>query len=125
MDPIRFAISNPVKVTVGVILVVLVGLVALSAIPVQLTPDVSPAVITVKTDWRGKSPDEIEKDVIEPQEDVLKNIGGLRRMVATAYRGEGEIELEFNLGVSVQDARVEVSDAFVKWRSIPRVWTSQ
>ncbi|MEM6553995.1 MAG: efflux RND transporter permease subunit [Planctomycetota bacterium] len=111
MDPVRFALENPVKVAVGVILVLLMGLIALGAIPVQLTPDVDPTIVTVVTEWEGKSPEEVEKDIIEEQEDVLKGVRGLRKMTATAVQGEGIIQLEFNLGVEVQEARVEVSDA--------------
>ena len=60
MDPIRFSIHNPVKVAVGVILVILFGLIALTTIPIQLTPDVERPVITVRTEWPGRSPEEIE-----------------------------------------------------------------
>ncbi|MEM1213531.1 MAG: efflux RND transporter permease subunit [Planctomycetota bacterium] len=116
MDPVRFALDNPVKVAVGVILVLMMGLIALGAIPVQLTPDVDPTIVTVVTDWEGKSPEEIEKDIIEEQEDVLKGVRGLRQMTATAVQGEAIIQLEFNLGVEVQEARVEVSDAL---REVP------
>ena len=111
MDPIRFAIDNPVKVAVGVILLLLFGVIALVEIPVQLTPDVDKPIITVETEWTGRSPEEVEREVIEPQEDVLKNIGNLRKMTATARLGEGSIELEFFVGTDIKDARQEVSDS--------------
>ena len=44
----------------GVILVVMFGLLALLAVPVQLTPDVDRPTITVSTTWRGASPQEVE-----------------------------------------------------------------
>ncbi|MEM9345253.1 MAG: efflux RND transporter permease subunit [Planctomycetota bacterium] len=116
MDPIRFAIDNPVKVAVGVILLLLFGVLAVVSIPVQLTPNVDPTIITVSTEWTGKSPEEIEREIIEDQEDVLKNISGLVKMTATATQGEAEIELEFKVGKDLQSARVEVSDAL---REVP------
>ena len=116
MDPIRFAIDNPVKVAVGVILLLLFGALAVVSIPVQLTPNVDPTIITVSTDWTGKSPEEIEREIIEDQEDVLKNISGLVKMTATATQGSAEIELEFKVGKDLQTARVEVSDAL---REVP------
>ena len=116
MDPIRFSIDNPVKVAVGVILLILFGVLAVISIPVQLTPNVDPTVLTVSTDWTGKSPEEIEREIIEEQEDVLKNISGLVKMTATATQGKAEIELEFNVGKDLQSARVEVSDAL---REVP------
>lgn len=116
MDPIRFAIDNPVKVAVGVILLLLFGVLAVVSIPVQLTPNVDPTVLTISTDWEGKSPEEVEREIIEPQEDVLKNISGLVKMTATATQGQSEIELEFKVGKELQSARVEVSDAL---REVP------
>ena len=111
MDPIRFAIDNPVKVAVGVILLLLFGVLALVSIPVQLTPNVDTPIITVTTEWTGRSPEEVEREVLEPQEDVLKDIGNLKKMTATAQLGEGSIELEFFIGADIKDARQEVSDS--------------
>ncbi|MEM1208391.1 MAG: efflux RND transporter permease subunit [Planctomycetota bacterium] len=111
MDPIAFGIRNPVKVSVGVILVLLFGVVALWTIPVQLTPDVDETVITVTTEWDGRSPDEIEKSIIEPQEDVLKSVPGLQKMTATASRGASEIELEFGVGIDADVALLDIAIA--------------
>jgi len=116
MDPIRFAIDNPVKVLVGVILLMLFGVLAVVSIPVQLTPNVDPTVITVSTNWTGKSPEEVEKEIVEQQEDVFKNLSGLQKMTATATQGQSEIELEFGVGVDLQEARALVSDAL---REVP------
>ncbi len=120
MDPIQFSIQNPVKVAVGVILLMLFGVLAVVSIPVQLTPNVDPTVLTISTDWTGKSPEEIEREIIEPQEDVLKNISGLVKMTATATQGKAEIELEFNVGKPLQTARVEVSDALREVKEYPQ-----
>ncbi|QDU71248.1 efflux RND transporter permease subunit [Mucisphaera calidilacus] len=111
MDFIRFTIDNPVKITVGVILLVLFGWVSLLRTPVQLTPNVDPTIITVNTTWTGISPEEIEREIIEPQEDVLKNVANLITMTSRATEGDAEIELEFVVGTDLQAARVEVSDS--------------
>ncbi|MEM1098382.1 MAG: efflux RND transporter permease subunit [Planctomycetota bacterium] len=116
MDPIRFAIHNRVKVAVGVILLVMFGLLAMRSLPVQLTPDVDPTIITVTTQWTGASPEEIEREIVEEQEDVLKNVRNLDKMVATAAQNEATIELEFVTGTPLESARVEVSDAL---REVP------
>jgi len=110
MDYIRFAINNPVKVAVGVILLLLFGVVAFVRIPVQMTPNVEPPIITVSTEWTGRSPEEIEREIIEEQEDKLKNVGNLKKMIATATVGSASIELEFYVGTDIDQARLEVSD---------------
>jgi len=116
MDYIRFAIENPVKVAVAVILLLLFGVVAFIKIPVQLTPNVEPPIITVTTSWTGRSPEDIEREIIEEQEDKLKNVSNLKKMTATASVGQGSIELEFFVGTDIKQARVEVSD---KLREVP------
>jgi len=116
MDLIRFSISNPVKVTVGVILTVLFGVLALTTIPIQLTPNVDEPVITIETNWTGRSPEEIEREIIEEQEEYLKSLGGLKKMTAEASTGTASITLEFFIGTDIKDARIRVSD---KLREVP------
>lgn len=111
MDIIRTAILRPVGVAVGVILVVMFGLIGFNAIPVQLTPDVEEPVITVETSWPGRTPQEIVDEVVKEQEEVLKNLNGLKKMTASAQEGQASITLEFFLGVDPEEARTEVSDS--------------
>lgn len=65
MDIVRLAITKPVGVTVGVLLVLMFGVIGLTAIPVQLTPTVDRPVITVTTNWPGRSPDEIVDEITQ------------------------------------------------------------
>ncbi|TWU24263.1 Multidrug resistance protein MdtC [Novipirellula galeiformis] len=110
MDPIKFAIENPVKTAVGVILVLLFGVIALARIPVQLTPDVDRPVITVRTNWSGRSPEEIEKSILLEQEEKLKSVQGLWKMTSLASLGTASITLEFNVGASPDRILQEVSN---------------
>ena len=78
MGIIRFAIENPVKVAVGVISGSRCSAFCrCSSVPIQLTPDVDRPVITVTTRWSGASPQEIESEIIDRQEDKLKSVTGL------------------------------------------------
>ncbi len=110
MDPIRFAIHNPVKVTVAVMLLLLFGVIALSRIPIQLTPDVDRPVITIRTDWSGRSPEEIEKSILLEQEEKLKSVQGLWKMTSLARLGSASITLEFNVGAPPERILQEVSN---------------
>ena len=71
MKIIDEAIRYPVTTTVGVLFLVLFGTIALFRIPVQLTPDVSRPTITVTTFWPGASPQEVERDIVDEQEEQL------------------------------------------------------
>ncbi|MEX0777073.1 MAG: efflux RND transporter permease subunit [Phycisphaeraceae bacterium] len=119
MDYIKFCIDNPVKVTVGVLLTLLFGLIALFAIPVQLTPNVDKPIISVTTNWTGKSPEEVESQVIEKQEEKVKGVSNLKKMTSTANQGQAQITLEFYLGTEMTRALQEVSDKLREVSSYP------
>lgn len=110
MDIVQYSLKKPVTVAVGVILVVTFGLIGLKSLPVQLTPDVEIPQITVQTTWGGATPFEIEKEVIEKQEEVLKGLQGLTKMESSSYNSFGEITLSFELETVVEDALLRVSN---------------
>jgi hydrophobic/amphiphilic exporter-1 (mainly G- bacteria), HAE1 family len=105
-----------VTVTVGVILVVVFGLIGLSAIPIQLTPTVDQPVVTVTTAWPGRSPEEIVDTVTKEQEKRLKNVANLKSMRSLTNEGAATITLEFYLGADINRALQEVSDSL---RQVP------
>lgn len=111
MDIVKYSIGKPVTVAVGVILIVMFGLIGLTAIPVQLTPTVDRPVITIETVWAGRSPQEIVDEVTKKQEEQLKNVGNLRKMVSVSSEGLSQITLEFNIGAEISRALQEVSDS--------------
>jgi len=110
MDPIRFSIEKPVSVIVGIILVVLFGWIGLTSLPYQLSPTVIEPEITVTTTWPGATPYEIEREIIEEQEKVLKGIPGLLEMESSSYNSQGTITLKFSIGTEVDGALLRVSN---------------
>ncbi|NJB68934.1 HAE1 family hydrophobic/amphiphilic exporter-1 [Desulfobaculum xiamenense] len=119
MDFIQYSIRKPVTVLVGVILVVLFGLIGLSGMPYQLTPTVTEPEITVTTDWIGATPYEIERDIIEEQEKVLKGVVGLVEMESRSLTGQGRLSLTFRIGTDVDDALLRVSNKLNEVPSYP------
>ncbi|MEM8713152.1 MAG: efflux RND transporter permease subunit, partial [Planctomycetota bacterium] len=101
-------VAQPITVTVGILLALLAGLIATLRVPIQMTPEVESVVIAVSTFWEGASSQEIETDVIEPQEERLGNLTGLVQMTSVSQAGQGQIRLEFLTGTSIADARTEV-----------------
>jgi hydrophobic/amphiphilic exporter-1 (mainly G- bacteria), HAE1 family len=120
MNPISFAIRNPVTILVGVIFVLLFGLISLLGMPYQLTPTVIEPEISVQTVWTGATPYEIERDIIEEQEKVLKGIPGLLEMESESFSSFGRINLRFSLETKVDDALLRVSNKLNEVRSYPQ-----
>ncbi|MBI5409670.1 MAG: efflux RND transporter permease subunit [Nitrospirae bacterium] len=119
MDIVQTSIKKPVTVIVAVIFIVLFGIIGLYKMPYQLSPDVTEPEIEVRTVWSGATPYEIERDVIEEQEKVLKGIPGLIEMESSAFNGLGTVTLRFKVGTDVDDALLRVSNKLNEVRSYP------
>jgi len=104
------AIARPVTVIALLLLVTFFGVFSVFDLPIQLTPDISAPTITVKTDWPGASPIEVEAEILEEQEEGLKRVAGLETMESTARLGSGDIELECSVGTNLEQALVRVSN---------------
>ena len=74
MNLIELSIKRPVAVMAAVMAVLMFGILALTKIPIQLTPDVRKPVISLQTVWPGAAPAEIEREITNRQEEVLKGI---------------------------------------------------
>ena len=119
MDIVEFSIKKPATVIVGIILVILFGLIGLSKMPYQLSPDVTEPEISVTTIWTGSTPYEIEREIIEEQEKVLKGIPGLIEMESSSFNSQGTVTLRFKIGTDVDDALLRVSNKLNEVRSYP------
>ncbi|WP_298839759.1 efflux RND transporter permease subunit [uncultured Roseobacter sp.] len=110
MDIIRFAIDRPVAVIAAVIMAVLFGLIAVTRIPIQLAPDVRKPVVVITTNWPGAAPSEVEREIVNPQEEALRGLEGLDVMTSRARTGEAEITLEFGIGTDMSQSLLLVSN---------------
>ena len=119
MNVIQFAIRYPVTTTVVVILVSLFGLVSLMKLPIQLTPDVSKPEITIQTRWQGASPKEVEREIVDKQEEQLKGVEGLEKMFGESSYDSAEIILRFPAGTNTETSLLRVSNRLNQVKEYP------
>ncbi len=117
MNLTRLSLSNPVAVIAAVLMMLLLGAVSLGRLPIQMIPDVQRPFIQVTTGWRAAAPEEVESEIIEPQEDMLRGVPGLEKMVSSASRGNASINLTFGVDVDLQRALIEVMN---RLNQVPR-----
>ena len=110
MGLIRLAIERPIAVVAAVLMILIFGMLALQRIPIQLTPDVRKPVITVTTYWAGGSPIEMEREVINRQEEVLKGVQGVSRIESRSQDGRGILTLEFEIDSDMNKSLLMVSN---------------
>ncbi len=110
MNLIKTSIERPIAVVSAVLMVVMFGIVALQTIPIQLVPDVNRPVISVRTIWPGAAPAEVEREITNRQEEVLKGIGGLNTIESRSEQGRARITLEFDIDTQMDKALLLVSN---------------
>ncbi len=108
MKLIDGSLKNPAAVAVVVALVCLFGLLSLRELPLQLFPNIERPQLSVQTGWRAASPQEIESEILEPQENVLQGMPGLEQMDGNAGQGGSFINLTFAVGTDMRAVLVDV-----------------
>ncbi len=105
-----FSVRRRVTVAMATLTVVLFGLIALADLKVNLLPDLSYPTLTVRTEYTGAAPQEIETLVTEPMEEAVGVVKGLRRLKSISRTGQSDVVLEFAWGTDMDQASLEVRD---------------
>jgi multidrug efflux pump subunit AcrB len=113
------AIKHGTQVAVIVLTLCVLGILCALSLPVQMIPDLEVRTITVRTSWPGATPQDVEKEIVIQQEDYLRALSGLHRIIATASMGEAVIELEFPFGSDIDQALIRVNNALSQVPSYP------
>jgi multidrug efflux pump subunit AcrB len=106
-------------VAVIVLIICVLGVLAALRIPVQMIPDLEVRVIGVDTRWPGATPQDVEKEILVEQEQYLRTLPNLKRMVSRAGDGRAQIELEFPFGTDINEALIRVNNALSQVPSYP------
>ena len=102
------AVKNPAGVAVAIAIVSLFGLFSLVQLPLQLFPEIESPRININANWRAASPREVEAEILEPMEVVLRGMPGMEVMESNAFNGGAWISMQFALGTDMQAILMEV-----------------
>ncbi|WP_462157258.1 efflux RND transporter permease subunit [Pseudoalteromonas sp. GB56] len=108
MNLTRTSLKSPAAIAVILALITLFGILSIFKLPIQLTPDIEQPQITIFSGWRSAAPEEIESQIIEPLENAVKNTPGALAVTTQINRGNGSINLSFEVGTDMQQAMLDV-----------------
>src|SRR4029079_13300019 len=112
MSTPRFAIHRPVMMSMISAIIILLGGISLTRLPVDLLPDISAPTINVRVNYTGVGPLEMEELVTRPLEQQLSAVQGLEQMNSTSSEGNTNIQLNFvwgsNLSEALDDIRTRI-----------------
>jgi multidrug efflux pump subunit AcrB len=112
-------VRHGILMAVITLIISVLGIVAALKIPVQMIPDLEVRTISVRTSWPGATPQDVEKEILIEQEEHLRSVPSLQRIVSSASFGRAQIELEFPFGVDLNDTLINISNALSQVPSYP------
>ena len=106
-----FAIKRPLITVVTMVALVIFGLFALMKLKTDEFPDVAPPWLTVGIIYPGASPEVVEKEVLDPVEEQVGSIAGVKRIISKSYDGYAMLMIEFLYSKDLNEASQDVRDA--------------
>jgi HAE1 family hydrophobic/amphiphilic exporter-1 len=106
-----FAIKRPIITVVSMLALVVFGLFALFRLQTDEFPEVAPPIVTVAIPYPGASPDGVERELLDPIEEAIASIAGVKKVASTAQDGFATIQVEFTFDKPLQEATQDVRDA--------------
>jgi hydrophobe/amphiphile efflux-1 (HAE1) family protein len=114
-------IEKPVFAWMLMAATIVFGAVAASRIGVSQYPDVDFPTITVSVAWEGAAPEVVENDVVEPIEEAVMQVEGVKSVTSNSRQGSGSVTIELDLkrdvDLALQDVTAKVSQV---QRNLPR-----
>ena len=107
---VEFSTRRRVTVMMIWLMMVLFGFIALKDLKVNLLPDLSYPTLTVRTEYTGAAPAEIETLISQPAEEALGVVKNLRKLKSVSRTGQSDVVLEFAWGTDMDQASLEVRD---------------
>ncbi|MDP6954632.1 MAG: efflux RND transporter permease subunit [Planctomycetota bacterium] len=114
---LAFVTRRPVAITMFVLAIAVFGFVSLEKLPVNLLPEITYPTLTVRTEYPGAAPEDVEDRVSERVQDALSTLPALVRTSSISRAGFSDVLLEFqwgtNMTFAVQDTRDRLDSVFL------------
>lgn len=110
MKVVKFSISRPVTVGMFTIALVLFGVISFNRLSIDLLPDISYPTITVRTEYPGNAPAEIENLITKPVEEAVGVVSNVVQVSSVSRAGVSEVMVEFDWGTNMDFAVLDVRE---------------
>jgi HAE1 family hydrophobic/amphiphilic exporter-1 len=112
----NFSVKKPVVTIVVLMMLMAVGLLALTKLKVNEIPDVDMPLLAIDITYPGASPDAVEREVLNRVEKALQSVNGIKELRGTAFEGNANILVFFEFKKNMVEATDEVRNAIGRIR---------
>ena len=105
-----FAIKRPVTIIVAMVIFLTIGVISLLKLPLEMMPDTSFPGLNVQVPYPSSSPEEVERSITRPLEDVLATVNNLDSYSSTSSSSSSSIQMQFKPGTNMDMASMQIRD---------------
>jgi hydrophobic/amphiphilic exporter-1 (mainly G- bacteria), HAE1 family len=106
----ELSMDRPVTTVMVFVCLIAIGLISTRLIPLELFPEVSAPFLNVNIPYPGSTPEEVEREITRPAEEVLATIPGLKRLHSNSNEGGANLNLEFGWGSDTDLKAIQVRE---------------
>ena len=101
---IRNAIERPVAVLAMIFGIVMFGYLALTTIPIQMSPDIEKPIYQVRVSWPGAAPEDVDREIVSRIEQELGNLSNVEEIGSNSSTGSARVTLTYSLETDMDKA---------------------
>ncbi len=108
MSLATLSVRRPVTTIMFFLIVILLGGIAFTRLPVDLMPELVYPTLTVATDYSNVGPQEVEDLISRPIEEAVAAIAGVETITSTSSEGRSSVRVSFTWGTDLDEAADEI-----------------
>ncbi|MFW5857721.1 MAG: efflux RND transporter permease subunit, partial [Planctomycetota bacterium] len=110
MNVSGFSVRRPVFTVMATLIVILLGIVSLTRLPVDLMPDITYPTLSVTATYQNASAEEMEELVTRPLEEALSAVPGVEEVTSSSAEGMTNLRISFVWGTDLDAAANDLRD---------------
>ncbi|GGW76399.1 efflux RND transporter permease subunit [Alteromonas halophila] len=118
-SPIAWMASNSIAANLFMILLLGGGIITAFTMQKEVYPEFELGIVEVSVVYPGASPAEVEKGILQPVEEAVRGVQGIKEMTSTAREGSGNVTLELVSGLDRMKAFQDIDQAVNRIRTFP------
>ncbi len=106
----QFSVHHPIFTVMIFLIVILLGFISFTRLPIDLMPDITYPTLSVSTSYGNASPEEMEELITRPIEEALAAVPGVEEISSTSSEGSSSVRVSFAWGTDLEEASNDVRD---------------
>ncbi len=117
--PIAWMAKHGVAANLLMMILILGGIYTAFQIQKEVFPQFQLDIVNVSVGYPGAAPSEVETGILQPVEETIRGLEGIREITARAQEGRGSVEIELVSGVDRMKAFQDIDQAIARIRTFP------